>query len=301
MPWWDESEDEKIPHRVATTDEEDEEIESLEDEMPTEKTKLLGFWSSKASNKATSHGSLSDDDDENDVEAANEDGDDDQKEYQYHSDIALMPESMAYKVYLWFSGIAATIALSMLLIQLVAFATLGGDDTGKFFSETMIRTFVVGFCALFFFVEIPITSRLAGRVLGMTNWVNRGILWCFVAVVCAESGQASLFANFPQIPGFPEHVTVLVTKMVAALMFLIGSIYVILGSLCLKYVMDRVIGHYEEHVANRIHTAESDMQQELQEEEQEPEDEDDEEEDEEAQMGETVPDESDDSDDGNKE
>lgn len=185
----------------------------------------------------------------NDVEQ----GEEDEGEHHYiPPNYVLATEGCAYRLYQWFSGVAALLSLIMFFFQLISYRTLHVEEHGFIlFSENTVRTFCLIYCCALFFAELPVTSRLVAPALALHNWTYRGFLYCFISCICAANAQSALYAGFPQIPGFAEHVTVLIIKTTASSMFAIGVVYFIMGILCIRRVMDYVIDNYEEHVSER--------------------------------------------------
>uniref|UniRef100_A0A7S2YT90 Uncharacterized protein n=1 Tax=Entomoneis paludosa TaxID=265537 RepID=A0A7S2YT90_9STRA len=254
-----------IPRTAPTYDEEDSlaEAEQQQEETNDETTGLLSH------KETATHGSISvtselPDDHEN-LQDPEEEEEGDESFHHIHSDYLLLPETMAYKWYQWFSGVAALLAFGMLLLHVVSFGTLQTSSSSphhgnKFFTPNLIRVFVMMWTGAFFLAELPVTSHFFAPLLGLQNWVYRGFLWCFVAAVAAETAEAALYSHYPKVPGFSEHVTALTIKAVAACMFAVGGLYMILGVCCLRGVVENVMDHYQEHVQDRLKTAEEDLE-----------------------------------------
>lgn len=212
----------------------------------TETTKLI---SSTESEQDVENPDIKKDEEDEKIAEENVDGDND-AEYEETGNYILdnymiVPESGLYKGYLWFSGAAATTSIVLFALQLFSIFFLEDRPKEKairFFTEDMVRVFTCIVCLAFFLTELPLTSHMLSP---LQNWMYRGFFYCMIASICAEIAASSLYANFPNLPGFGHTFVVFLIQVVSSIMFGIGGIYFFLGIFCMRGVVDSISHHMD--------------------------------------------------------
>ena len=167
---------------------------------------------------------------------------------EIHEVYNLPPRSWGYSLFVIFSSLCVLVTGMMVLAQVTNLAFLGNANKGGIIQD-VLRVYTLLFCVMFILSELRFEQFLK-LVPPLKNWFYRGFLYSFVGVIGVEESYAALAEEYPQIPGLKEQTASLFLKITSYAMFSIGILYMAMGLLCLKGVMEKLKNNYEEQVKN---------------------------------------------------
>lgn len=133
------------------------------------------------------------------------------------------------------SSVSLLTLLAMIIAQLLLF--FSEDD---FFSQ-LLRAYIIIFCFLFMFVELEWPTWISHKLIGVNNWMVRGLIYSFIGLVGMEESSTVLATKPFSLMAISVFIGVSSWVLVG-----VGVLYLLLGMLCMRSLKEKVRDDYYE-------------------------------------------------------
>mmetsp|Transcript_21165 Transcript_21165/g.45853 ORF Transcript_21165/g.45853 Transcript_21165/m.45853 type:complete len:336 (-) Transcript_21165:109-1116(-) len=139
----------------------------------------------------------------------------------------------------------------MLVVQVVPLVSRLGVEEGNWL-QMAVRIYLIIFCTVFILLELRLP--FLQRFFTGLNWILRGFLYTFIGLIGMEQDLAikveGIASGSSSILG-PDYITMfasLFMSLTTCLMISVGTIYMVLGALCMQGWYERLEREHKEKV-----------------------------------------------------
>ena len=150
----------------------------------------------------------------------------------------------SHKLFRLLKLITTLIATLLLIAQVISLVYLPFDGV-----ELLLKIFLSSFCVLIIMNELEWWSKLRENSL-FWNWITRGYFYAFIGLVSVE--ENNLKPSSGALETLPvDYTAALFIETASWMMFVIGALYLSLGSCCCQLYQTKVRDNYKDRVAER--------------------------------------------------